>query len=235
MLFFSFLWLTHSARRIAPRFCIGARNGMFGFCQGSTLRSVIFLSRVRNVHRCRRIRIVLQLFRHFRFGRCFFGCFRLFRYLCCLFRFLCFFLRRCLCGLHSRFRRLCGMQSFFWRLHRADGGRCRYACHAGRSPAPVFVCPQAATLHNSPRPGDAIKKTTNWLKSKTEKETVDTYLNRAYSMPEDIVVATSEPYVKSLKDDRKFDIKEQQQAFELLKMRLNRLQAPKLRVLLNQP
>lgn len=100
---------------------------------------------------------------------------------------------------------------------------------------PVFVCPQAATLHNSLRPGNAIKKATNWLKSKTEKETVDTYLNRAYSMPEDIVVATSEPYVKSLKDDRKFDIKEQQQAFELLKMRLNRLQAPKLRVLLNQP
>lgn len=103
-----------------------------------------------------------------------------------------------------------------------------------RSPA-VSVCPQAATLHNSPSPGNAIKKATNWLKSKTKNETVDTYLSHAYSMPEDIVVATSEPYVKSLKDDGKFDIKEQQQAFELLKMRLNRLQAPKLRVLLNQP
>ena len=53
-------------------------------------------------------------------------------------------------------------------------------------------------------------------------------------MPEDIVVTTSETYVKSLKTDGKFDI-EEQQAFELQKMRLNRLQAPKLRVLLNQP
>lgn len=63
---------------------------------------------------------------------------------------------------------------------------------------------------------------------------MDTYLSHAYSMLEDIVVTTSETYVKSLKADGKFDI-EEQQAFELLKMRLNRLQAPKLRVLLNQP
>ena len=60
-----------------------------------------------------------------------------------------------------------------------------------------------------------IKKATNWLKSKTE--TVDTYLNRAYSMLEDIVVTTTETYVKSLKADGKFDIEEQQKAFEITK------------------
>ncbi len=62
-----------------------------------------------------------------------------------------------------------------------------------------------------------IKKATNWLKSKTENETVDTYLNRAYSMLEDIVVTTTETYVKSLKADGKFDIEEQQKAFEITK------------------
>nr|DAQ95485.1 MAG TPA: holin [Caudoviricetes sp.] len=62
-----------------------------------------------------------------------------------------------------------------------------------------------------------VKKATNWLKSKTENETVDTYLSRAYSMLEDIVVTTSETYVKSLKADGKFDIEEQQQAFEITK------------------
>ena len=44
-----------------------------------------------------------------------------------------------------------------------------------------------------------------------------TYLSRAYSMLEDIVVTTSETYVKSLKADGKFDIEEQQQAFEITK------------------
>lgn len=62
-----------------------------------------------------------------------------------------------------------------------------------------------------------IKKATNWLKSKTENETIDTYLNRAYSMLEDIVVTTTETYVKSLKADGKFDIEEQQKAFEITK------------------
>ena len=62
-----------------------------------------------------------------------------------------------------------------------------------------------------------IKKATNWLKSKTENETVDTYLNRAYSMLEDIIVTTTETYVKSLKADGKFDIEEQQKAFEITK------------------
>ena len=62
-----------------------------------------------------------------------------------------------------------------------------------------------------------IKKASNWLKSKTENETVDTYLNRAYSMLEDIVVTTTETYVKSLKADGKFDIEEQQKAFEITK------------------
>lgn len=62
-----------------------------------------------------------------------------------------------------------------------------------------------------------IKKATNWLKSKTENETVDTYLNRAYSMLEDIVITTTETYVKSLKADGKFDIEEQQKAFEITK------------------
>lgn len=62
-----------------------------------------------------------------------------------------------------------------------------------------------------------IKKATNWLKSKTENETVDTYLSRAYSMLEDIVVTTTETYVKSLKADGKFDIEEQQKAFEITK------------------
>ena len=62
-----------------------------------------------------------------------------------------------------------------------------------------------------------VKKATNWLKSKTENETVDTYLSRAYSMLEDIVVTTSETYVKSLKAVGKFDIEEQQQAFEITK------------------
>lgn len=74
-----------------------------------------------------------------------------------------------------------------------------------------------------------IKKATNWLKSKTENETVDTYLNRAYSMLEDIVVTTTETYVKSLKADGKFDIEEQQKAFEITKSAFERVASEEIK------
>ena len=43
-----------------------------------------------------------------------------------------------------------------------------------------------------------VKKATNWLKSKTENETVDTYLSRAYSMLEDIKEDIQVPDAKDL-------------------------------------
>lgn len=61
------------------------------------------------------------------------------------------------------------------------------------------------------------KKFTAWLQDKSQNETVDVYLQRAYNMLENIVITTSETYVKSLKAEGKFNIEEQQKAFLMTK------------------
>lgn len=59
-----------------------------------------------------------------------------------------------------------------------------------------------------------IKALTNWLKSKTENETLEKYINLASGAVELAVKETTQTYVDSLKKENAFDSAAQKIAFE---------------------